>query len=76
MSYAPPMPSLLEDIMHGAVSAARGLGHKVAARGLDAAFEDLESAGAEWTRRVQRARRRIKHMEEHPNERFPEDEDT
>lgn len=74
------MPSLLEDIMHGAVSAARGLGHKVAARGLDAAFEDLESAGsvfhAEWTRRVQRARRRIKHMEEHPNERFPEDEDT
>ena len=69
----PLVASLLEDIMRGAVDAAKGLGAKVATRGLDAAFEDLEGAGAEWVRRVQRARRRIKWMEEHPGERFSED---
>jgi hypothetical protein len=61
------MPNLLEDLLRGAGAAMKGVGAKVLTRGLDSAFEDMETAANEALRRVQRARRKLKTIEKGEN---------
>jgi hypothetical protein len=68
------MSPILGSLLQSAAEMAKGLGHKVMTRGVDAMFEDLEKAATEATRRVQKARRRLKAIEKH--EPFKEDEET